>query len=97
MRIIAFKTLRDFSDKHEDCEQQLRTWYREATKADWVHPIQIKKKYASASFIGDDRVVFNIKGNKYRLIVRFNYDYGFGYIRFIGTHFEYDKIDAATI
>lgn len=97
MRVIAKKTLRDFWEKHEDCEEQLKSWYHEAENALWTSPHQIKKQYPSASILVDNRVVFNIKGNKYRLIVRTNYDYGILWIRFIGTHAAYDKIDANTI
>ena len=97
MRVIARKTLRDFWEKHEDCEEQLKSWYHEAENALWTAPHQIKKQYPSASILADNRVVFNIKGNKYRLIVRTNYDYGILWIRFIGTHAAYDKIDANTI
>ncbi len=97
MRVIAKKTLRDFWEKHEDCEEQLKSWYHEAENALWNSPHQIKKQYPSASILPNNRVVFNIKGNKYRLIVRTNYDYGILWIRFIGTHAAYDKIDANTI
>ena len=97
MRVIAKKTLRDFWEKHEDCEEQLKSWYHEAENAFWKSPHQIKKLYPSASILPDNRVVFNIKGNKYRLIVRINYDYGIVWIRFVGTHAEYDKIAANII
>lgn len=94
MRIIAKKILRDFWIKHPDCEQQLKTWYLESSKSLWVSPRDIKLEFPSASFLANNRVVFNIKGNNYRLIVRINYDYGIVWIRFIGTHSEYDKINA---
>lgn len=97
MRVIAKKVLRDFWTKHADSEEQLKTWYFEAENARWKNPSQIKKDYPSASVLNDNRVVFNIKGNNYRLIVRVNYDYGIVWIRFIGTHAQYDKIDANTI
>ena len=97
MRVIAKKTLRDFWEKHEDCEEQLKSWYHEAENALWKSPVQIKKQHPSASILANNRVVFNIKGNKYRLIVRINYDYGIVWIRFIGTHADYDKIEANTI
>ncbi|RZK47868.1 MAG: type II toxin-antitoxin system HigB family toxin [Pedobacter sp.] len=97
MRVIAKKTLRDFWENHGDCEQQLKSWYREAETATWQNPNEIKNDYPSASIIGDNRVVFNIKGNNYRLIVKINYDYQMTWIRFIGTHAEYDKIDANKI
>jgi mRNA interferase HigB len=97
LRVIAKKGLRDFWLLHPDCEQQLKSWYREAEKSVWKTPGQIKKMYPSASIIENNRVVFNIKGNNYRLIVRINYDYGMVWIRFIGTHSQYDRIDAKNI
>ena len=97
MRVIAKRTLREYWKKHKDCEQQLKSWFREAEKADWTAPNDIKADYPSASILEDNRVVFNIKGNNYRLIVRINYDYGIVWIRFIGTHAEYDKIDATKV
>ena len=97
MRVVAKKILRDFWEKHEDCEQQLKAWFREAQKAEWKNPNQIKIEYPSASILNDNRVVFNIKGNNYRLIVKINYEYEMALIRFIGTHAEYDKINANEI
>ena len=97
LRIIAKKALRDFWTKHNDCEAQLKSWYHEALKADWGNPKEIKREFPSASFLQDNRVVFNIKGNHYRLIVKINYEYRILWIRFIGTHREYDNIDANTI
>ena len=97
MRVIAKKTLRDFWIKHADCEQQLKTWYREAEEAKWKGPNDIKRDYPSVSFLADNRVVFNIKGNHYRLIVKVNFAYSMVLIRFVGTHAQYDKIDATSI
>jgi mRNA interferase HigB len=97
LRVIAKKSLREFWLKHPDCEQQLKSWYREAEKAKWLTPKIFKKDYPTASLLQNNRVVFNIKGNHYRLIVRINYDYGMVWIRFIGTHAQYDKIDANKI
>jgi len=96
-RIIAKKTLRDYWEKHSDCEQYLKTWYETAKTANWRSPSDIKKTYANASILRNSRVVFNIKGNSYRLIVKFNYEREWAFIRFIGTHAEYDKIDAEKI
>ncbi|MCC6187017.1 MAG: type II toxin-antitoxin system HigB family toxin, partial [Chitinophagaceae bacterium] len=93
MRVIAKKILRNFWDLYPDCEQQLKSWYQEASNAAWTKPSQIKKEYPSASFLADNRVVFNIKGNNYRLIVKVNYDYQMIWIRFIGTHKQYDVIN----
>lgn len=97
MRVIAKKTIRDFWEQHNDCEQQLKAWYQEAEQSEWKSPNDIKIDYPSASILEDSRVVFNIKGNKYRLIVKINYHYKMVWIRFIGTHAEYDKIDATKI
>lgn len=97
MRVIAKKILRTFWTKHPDCEQQLKSWYREAEKGTWKNTNEIKKEYPTASVLVDNRVVFNIKGNNYRLIVRINFQYQMMWIRFIGTHKEYDRIDAKKI
>ena len=97
MRVIAKKALRDFWKKHPDSEQPLKAWFDEASKVTWrsFHDIQIV--YPRASAVGSDRVVFRIKGNDYRLIVRINYEFSTVYIKFVGTHAEYDKIDAVTV
>ena len=97
LRIVAKKILREFWEIHPDCEQQLKTWYQETGKATWISPNDIKKDYPSASILKDNRAVFNIKGNHYRLIVKINYDYQMIWIRFVGTHKEYDNIDAQNI
>ena len=97
MRVLAKKTLRDFWSKYPDCEQQLKAWFKETEDAVWKNTNQLKKDYPSASILINNRVVFNIKGNKYRLIVRINFNYQMVWIRFIGTHAQYDKIDAAKI
>jgi mRNA interferase HigB len=97
VRVIAKKTVKEFWRKHKDSEQQLKSWFDETIKADWRNSNDIKREYASASFLNENRVVFNIKGNTYRLIVKINYKYRMVWIRFIGTHAEYDKINAETI
>jgi mRNA interferase HigB len=97
MRVIAKKILREFWTIHPNCEQQLKSWYQEASNACWLNSNQIKTDYPSASILNDNRIVFNIKGNNYRLIVKINYDYQMIWIRFIGTHAAYDKIDADNI
>ena len=97
MRVIAKKILREFWELHPNVEQALKSWYQETLKADWESPIDIKKDYPSASILLQNRAVFNIKGNHYRLIVKLNYEYKIIWIRFIGTHAEYDKINAKTI
>ncbi len=96
-RIIAKRTLHEFWGKHRDCEQYLKTWYQTASAAQWKSPNDVKKTYANASIIADNRVVFNIKGNDYRLVVKINYERQWVFIRFIGTHKQYDKINSATI
>lgn len=97
MRVIAKKTLREFWSRHNDCEAALKTWYHEAETSKWKTPSDIKNEFPSASFLQGNRIIFNIKGNHYRLVVKINYDYGIVWIRFIGTHKQYDKIDAKTI
>ena len=97
MRIISRKTLKDFWEQHADSRSSLQAWYADAKRADWKSPADIKNFYRNASILSNNRAVFNIKGNKYRLVVAINYDIGIVYIRFVGTHQEYDKIDAATI
>ena len=97
MRIIAKSTLRAFWQRHPDVEEPLLAWYREAEKADWESPARVKEQYRSASVVGGNRVVFNIKGNDYRLVVQINYPYRVVYVRFVGTHAEYDKIDVEEV
>ena len=97
MKVIAVGTLRDFCARHPDAEQPLKAWYDEAKHAVWRTPQDVRQRYASASFVGHNRVVFNIKGNDYRLIVAVAYRFQAIYIKFIGTHTEYDRVDAATV
>jgi len=99
MRIISRKTLRDFWEqpRFTDSEQPLKAWFDEVKKADWKTPNDVKWQYRNASFIGKNRIIFNIHGNKYRLIVMVNYKFSIVYIRFVGTHEQYDKINAAEV
>ena len=97
MRVLSRTTLSDFWKSNKGAEQQLRAWYQEAKAASWKKPSDIKKLYRSASILKNSRIVFNIVGNKYRLVVKIVYDYQIVYVRFIGTHQQYDKIDANTI
>lgn len=97
MRVIARRILREFWNENPDAEQPLKAWFAEAEHADWKTPQDIKDMYGSASVIGDNRVVFNIAGNKYRLVVHFHYAGGIARIRFIGSHAEYDTIDAEKV
>ncbi len=97
MRIIRKKPIIEFYKKHNQAEQPLKSWMEEAKAASWKTPQDIKSTYKTASFLPDNRVVFNIKGNDFRLIVQINYNCGVVYIKFLGTHAEYDKINAETI
>lgn len=89
--------MRDFWESHADCEHQFKSWFQETSKAKWKNPHELKLEYPTASILNDNRVAFNIKGNNYRLIVKINYDYQIVWIRFVGTHAEYDKINANEI
>ena len=97
MRVIALKNLRDFCLRHADAGPALKAWTQEARSASWKTPQDIKLRYANASFLGRNRVVFNIKGNDYRLVVAVAYRFEAVYVKFIGTHAQYDAIDAATV
>src|SRR5512133_3098595 len=99
MRIIAFRTIRKFFEKPEfsDSEASLRSWYHDVKMAEWKSSNELKQHYKNASILGDGRVVFNIKGNEYRLIVAIDYEFQVIFIRFIGTHKQYDKINPKTI
>ncbi|MDP2890226.1 MAG: type II toxin-antitoxin system HigB family toxin [Bacteroidota bacterium] len=96
-RIFSKSTLREYWEKHPDSEQYLKTWYDTAMNTNWKCPIDVKQTYAKASILKDSRIVFNIKGNSYRLVAKFNYEKQWIFIRFIGTHDEYDRIDANSI
>ena len=97
MRIIARKMLKEFWEKYPDAKQSLQAWYADTKHATWKSPTEIKNVYRNASVIANNRVVFNIKGNKYRLVVAVQYKFGIVYIRFVGTHQQYNKIDATSI
>lgn len=97
MRVIAVKTLRDFWKLYPDAKQPLLAWFDEASRATWAQPADIQAHYASASILKNRRVVFNIKGNDYRLIVAVAYKLGIVYIKFVGTHKQYDAVDAETV
>ncbi len=99
MRIIAFRTLREFWEKPEfaDSETSLRSWYHDVKNSDWKNSNELKLQYKNASNVGTGRVVFNIKGNTYRLVVAIDFEFKVIFIRFIGTHEQYHKIDAKTI
>jgi len=99
MRIISRKALRDLwkQPRYADSEQPLKSWFKIASDADWANSAAIKAQFGNASFVGNNRVIFNIGGNKYRLVVAVNYAYRLIYIRFVGTHKQYDEIDAKEI
>ena len=96
-RIFAKSTLREFWKEHPDSEQYLKTWYDTAINTNWRNPSEVKLTFSKASILKDSRIVFNIKGNTYRLVAKFNFTKQWIFIRFIGIHAEYDKIDANTI
>lgn len=96
-RIFSKSTLRLFWEEHPDSEQYLKTWFDIAQNAEWKTPSDVKQAYANASILKNNRVVFNIKGNTYRLVAKINYEKQWIFIRFVGTHNDYDKIDANEI
>ena len=99
MRILSRSTLRDFWEQaeYQDAEQPLKAWFAEAKAAEWGTPQDVKDQYGNASIVANNRVVFNIHGNKYRLVLAIRYDVKICFIKFIGTHKQYDRIDVATI
>ena len=97
MRVIALRTLRAFWEQYPSTRQALQAWYYDVKHSVWKSPMDIKNVYRNASLVGNNRVAFNIKGNQYRLVVAVNYPHGIVYIRFVGSHQEYDKIDVETI
>ena len=97
MRTVAKRTLRAYQESEPRAEQALKAWYAIASKADWSSPAEVKSTYGNASIVGNNRVVFNIGGNRYRLIVRFDYANRIGFVRFVGSHAAYDAVDAATV
>ena len=97
MRVIAVSTLRAFWGRYPDAEQPLKAWYEEATSSTWTQPADINAQYRSATVLKNGRVVFNIKDNDYRLIVAIAYKLQIVYVKFVGTHKEYDAVDAETV
>jgi mRNA interferase HigB len=100
MRVIAKRTLRQFWEDHPrgaEAKGALQVWHSATEAADWAMPADLKKSHGDASILKNSRVVFNIAGNKFRLMARINYPYRVVYVRFVGTHEEYDDIDAETI
>ena len=98
MQIIAKRTLRQFWEKYPQAEAPLRAWFSLVEGADWTGPASVKSGFgASVDFLADNRIVFDIAGNKYRLVVRVSYQYKRVMIKFVGTHADYDRIDATTV
>ncbi len=97
MRVIAVSTLRSFWGRHPDAEQPLRAWCDEVRQASWKQPADLKRQFRSASVLKNRRVVFNVKGNDYRLIVAIAYRLQVVYVKFVGTHDDYDAVDAQTV
>jgi mRNA interferase HigB len=103
MRVIARRTLREFVDEHSDSKSQpalksaLDAWFAEVSRANWANTADIKRLYATASIVSADRIVFNIKGNDYRLVVAVNFDKAIVWIKWIGTHKDYDRINVAEV
>ena len=97
MRILAKRTLRDYWESHPNAAEPLRSWYRTVKDEDWDSPAMVTARFPKASIVGDNRAVFKIRGNDYRLIVEINYRYRIVYVRFVGTHVEYDRIDAREV
>ena len=97
VRIFAKSSLRKYWEKHQDTEQHLKTWCDTAMNLDWKTPNDVKQTYSNASILKNSRIVFNIRGNDYRLVTKFNFEKQWIFIKFIGTHDEYDKINAETI
>ena len=100
MRIVAKRTLRRFwerSRRYADAKRALEDWHAQVRRADWATPAEVKAMYGDASILKGSRVVFNVCGNRYRLIAKINFPYRVVYIRFVGTHEEYDRVDAETV
>ena len=97
MHIISRKALREFWEQHPDAERPLAAWYKEVKEQEWHTPHEVLERYPGASIVGSDRVVFRIKGSNYRLVVRVDYLNSIVFIRFVGTHAEYDRIDAEQV
>ncbi|NCU04579.1 MAG: type II toxin-antitoxin system HigB family toxin [Chitinophagaceae bacterium] len=97
MVVISYGTLKVFYEKHPDAEEALNNWYRLALSGNWSQLADIKQVFNSVDYVGNDRFVFNIRGNKYRLVVMIFFNIRTIFIRFVGTHAEYDKIDSSVI
>ncbi len=96
-KVLSKGTLRDFWEKYPEAERQLKVWYADVLAAKWQSPMDVKRQYATASILKNGRIVFNIRGNSFRLVAQFDFERQTVYIRFVGSHKEYDKIDANSI
>lgn len=97
MRIISFAAIRNFIAKHADADVALKDWYKKTEKSDWSSLSDVKDTFNSADYVGNDRYVFNIKGNNYRLVAMILFAAKKVFIRWIGTHKEYDKKDCSKL
>lgn len=98
MQVIALRTLRQFWERHAQAETPIKVWYAIASKADWASTADVKRQFGAAvDFVGDNRLIFDLGGNKYRLVVHVSYTYGRVLVKFVGTHAEYDKINAEIV
>lgn len=97
MRIISRRLLREFWEKHPDSTIALQAWFHDVKRATWSSPAEVKDIYHNASILANNRIVFNIKGNRYRIVVAVSYPHSIIYIRFIGTHADYDRVDASNV
>ena len=98
MQVIARRTLKEFWARHPHAEGPIRAWFATVAKAQWANPAEIKRQFGgTVDFVGDNRVIFDLGGNKYRLIVHISFEFGRVLVKFIGTHAEYDRIDPETV
>lgn len=97
MRVIARNTIIDFYQKHPGAKTSLEHWYMIAKSAEWATPLEVAASFSKAKVVSADRIRFEVQGGNYRMIVAFDFDRGVAFIKFIGTHAEYDKIDAASV
>ena len=97
MRVIARSRLREFWEKQPDSEASLKSWYAVVENAEWTSPEHVKAAFRTADILKNGRIIFNIRENRFRLVVKFHFNMGLAYIRFVGTHSEYDSIDANTV
>jgi len=97
MQILPAEAVLDYCQQYPEARQQLLAWHADASASQWKMPVEVKNRFSSVSILPENRLVFNIKGNKYRLVVKVNYEVGIVMVRFFGTHAEYDRIDAEVI